>query len=130
MFYECVRTFIFSEFFKTYQQPKRIPMKIRYLKPVALLSLPLLLAACGDGYEEVRTNEMFPYGNQRTAGSAVAYVRGQLMPKREMNLSSEATKKEVTEAPKKAPVAQKDSDDILDDLKKDMDEIFEKSQRK
>lgn len=52
----------------------------------AVLAAPLFLAACGDGYEMIRTDTMFPYGNQRTAGSGVAYVLAKMMPEKELNL--------------------------------------------
>lgn len=45
-----------------------------------LLATPLALAACGDGYELVQTDTIFPYGNQRTAGSGYAYVLAKLLP--------------------------------------------------
>ena len=34
----------------------------------------------------VKTNTMFPYGNQRTAGSGVAYVLAKMMPEKELKL--------------------------------------------
>ena len=52
-----------------------------------------LLTGCGEGYEMVKTNTMFPYGNQRTAGSGVAYVLAKMMPEKELKL-------EPVEAPK------------------------------
>ena len=52
----------------------------------AVLAAPLFLAACGDGYEMIRTDTMFPYGNQRTAGSGVAYVLAKMMPEKELVL--------------------------------------------
>lgn len=55
---------------------------------LALLAAPLLLAAC-DGYEIIRTDTMFPYGNQRTAGTGVAYVLAKMMPEKELKLQSQ-----------------------------------------
>ncbi len=48
--------------------------KTRFL----LLATPIMLFAC-DGYEMVRT-DAFPYGNQRTAGTGVAYVLAKMLP--------------------------------------------------
>lgn len=45
-----------------------------------LLAAPLLLAGCGEGYDLVKTDTMFPYGNQRTAGSGYAYVLAKMLP--------------------------------------------------
>jgi len=45
-----------------------------------------LLTGCGEGYELVKTNTMFPYGNQRTAGSGVAYVLAKMLPKKDLKL--------------------------------------------
>ncbi len=53
-----------------------------------VLSAPLLLAACGEGYEMIRTDTMFPYGNQRTAGSGVAYVRAKMLPEKDLVLKT------------------------------------------
>ena len=62
------------------------------LKRIVLLSASslFLLTGCGEGYELVKTNTMFPYGNQRTAGSGVAYVLAKMMPKKELKLESVA----------------------------------------
>ena len=54
--------------------------------------LPFLLMGCGDGWEVVRTTDVFPYGNQRTAGSGVMYVRAKMMPKKDLKLASELEK--------------------------------------
>lgn len=55
-------------------------------KTLALLSLPLMLSACGEGYEWQLTNTHFPYGNERTAGSGVIYVLAKMMPEKSLNL--------------------------------------------
>lgn len=59
------------------------------LKFTTLGVMTLLLAGCGEGsgWERVLTKEMFPYGNQRTAGSGVAYVLAKMMPEKELKLS-------------------------------------------
>lgn len=58
------------------------------MKRAVLLSFSsvFLLTGCGEGYEMIKTNTMFPYGNQRTAGSGVAYVLAKMMPKKELKL--------------------------------------------
>lgn len=91
-----------------------------------LLAAPFLLSACGDGYEAIRTTEYMPYGNQRTAGSGVAYVLSSMLPEKELKLEPatrpmEAEPQTETEAETKA---------VLKDLEKDMDEIFEEKQKK
>lgn len=53
---------------------------------LSLLIAPLMLSACGEGWEARLTNTAFPYGNQRTAGSGVIYVRVQLLPKKELQV--------------------------------------------
>ena len=62
------------------------------LKRTILLSASslFLLTGCGEGYELVKTNTMFPYGNQRTAGSGVAYVLAKMLPKKELKLETVA----------------------------------------
>jgi hypothetical protein len=56
--------------------------KLRYL----VLATPVLLAACGDGWEMIRVDDMVPYGNTRTAGTGVAYVRAKMLPQKELKL--------------------------------------------
>ncbi len=67
------------------------------LKQLGLMTvalIPLALTACGgEGWELRKTNTTFPYGNQRTAGSGVEWVRASMMP----------AKGPVLEAPKPAP---------------------------
>ena len=50
------------------------------------LASPFLLSACGEGWEMIRTDKMVPYGNTRTAGTGVAYVRAKLLPEKDLNL--------------------------------------------
>lgn len=50
-----------------------------------LLAAPVFLTAC-EGYEMIKTDTMFPYGNQRTAGSGVAYVLARMAPEKELKL--------------------------------------------
>lgn len=78
----------------------------------AILGAPLLLAACGEGYEAQKTDNYFPYGNKRTAGSGVAYVVAQMMPEKELNVTPEV----VAPAPVAAPVAPVlDAEEIFND---------------
>lgn len=84
--------------------------KLRYL----ILAAPLCLAACGDGWEMVRTDAMFPYGNKRTAGTGVAYVVAKMMPKKDLNLKE--VERPMTPAPSPEP--------------KPADKVFEEKQLK
>ncbi len=60
----------------------------KLLKNLRILSLilPLALTACGDGWEVVYTKDVMPYGNDRTAGVGVVYVRKVLMPVKTLSL--------------------------------------------
>ena len=82
----------------------------RFLK-YAVLAVPLLLAGCGDGWEMVRTTDVFPYGNQRTAGSGIMYVRAKLAPPEDLKIVS--VKRDYTPS-------------VAEDLRV----IFDKAQRK
>lgn len=92
-----------------------------------LLAAPFLLGACGEGYEQIRTSEIFPYGNQRTAGSTIAYVQAKLMPERTLNLDSVSDQKEqkanVT-APAPPP------SNVIKELENDLETLFEEKQKK
>ncbi|MBX2834250.1 MAG: hypothetical protein KTR28_04670 [Micavibrio sp.] len=68
-----------------------------------ILATPILISAC-DGYELVRTESMFPYGNKRTAGSGYAYVLAKMMPEKEMKL--------VPTAPKPKAIVHKEPEKI------------------
>lgn len=83
-------------------------------KTLALLSLPLLLTACGEGYEWQLTNTHFPYGNERTAGSGVIYVLVKMMPEKSLNL-------QPAEREMNAPAIQPNQR---------MDDVFNKTQKK
>lgn len=88
---------------------------------LALLASPLLLTACGEGYELIRTDTMFPYGNQRTAGSGVAYVLAKMMPEKQLNLESEMVPVQREMQPKAIS-----NEAALTDVR----EMFSKTQRK
>jgi len=99
-----------------------------------LLASPLVLAACGEGYEVVPTQTMFPYGNQRTAGTGYAYVLAKLLPpKTEPILQSVA--------PRPAPAPIQETKQIIEDIPEpvaeppepvaqDAEEIFHEKQMK
>ncbi len=77
---------------------------------LSLLAVPFLLAGCGEGYELVGTQTMFPYGNQRTAGTGYAYVLAKMLPEKDVNLQSVKRdwKPEVME------MLPKEEDDLLE----------------
>ncbi len=88
-----------------------------------VLAAPFFLAACGEGYEQVRTTEYFPYGNQRTAGSAIAYVQSNILPERALNLghiSGQQKHGGEISAPAK----------VLEALDEDFEKLFEEKQKK
>lgn len=106
-----------------------------------VLAAPLLLGACMEQYEAIPVNNIFPYGNERTAGSTYAYVLKSLLPEKELNL--EPVSEPAAAAPEPAEVIEpapaeppqlQETKDILDDLdsgmEEEMDEIFEEEQRK
>jgi len=51
---------------------------------LTVCALVFMLAGCGDGWEAKRTDTLFPYGNQRTAGSGVAYVLAKMLPSKDI----------------------------------------------
>ncbi len=53
---------------------------------VLVVLTPFMLSACGDGWEMVRVDNVVPYGNSRTAGTGVAYVRAKMLPQKELKL--------------------------------------------
>tara|TARA_R110001592_G_scaffold20926_9_gene84632 strand:- start:18005 stop:18727 length:723 start_codon:yes stop_codon:yes gene_type:complete len=82
---------------------------------LAILCAPFVLTACGDGWEAQKTDTYFPYGNQRTAGSGVVYVRAKMMPEKKMVLEPVMEKVE----PKPATVEPVlEADDIFSDAQK------------
>lgn len=64
-----------------------------------LLCSPLLLAACGEGYEMQRVSGIVPYTPERTAGTGVAYVRAKMLPEKALVVEEKAAEK-----PAEAPV--------------------------
>jgi hypothetical protein len=76
-------------------------MSLRSFKYVLLLAAPLLVSACGDEYELIKTDKMVPYGNTRTAGSGYAYVLKNMLP--EKTVVIEQTTTTVTTPPPAPP---------------------------
>lgn len=84
------------------------------------------LSACGDGYDMMRTSEIFPYGNQRTAGSVIAYVQKKLMPEKTLKLQPMSHKAIAIPVEKDEAKADK----MLNNLEKDLDALFKKKMKK
>lgn len=100
---ECIRIFFHGHIpARLYKQ--EVSMAIR-AKTLALLCLPALLAAC-EGYEWQLTDTHFPYGNQRTAGSGVAYVLVKMAPEKTLKL--EPAEREMDAPAIVAPTTQVD----------------------
>jgi hypothetical protein len=53
---------------------------------MALCLSPLMLAACGEGWVAVYSDDIFPYGNERTAGSGVVYLRESMLPAKDIQV--------------------------------------------
>ena len=77
-----------------------------------LLASPLLLLWACDGYELVRTDTMFPYGNQRTAGSGYAYVLAKMLPPKTQPILQAVEPRSAPE-PLVMPVETQDGDDMF-----------------
>jgi hypothetical protein len=110
-------------------------MNARSFRYIALFTFPLFLAACGEGYEMIKTDTMFPYGNARTAGSGVAYVRANMMPEKTLKVEPPMAEEAAPVAMPPPPPAveeQKpaDTQQILDKVQEDMEQMFEEKQRK
>jgi len=92
---------------------------------VMLLLTPLLLSACGEGWEKKLTNTHFPYGNERTAGSGVMYVRAKMMPEQTLKVEPpKMEEKAVTEEVKE------EENDLLRHLERDAEHMFKAHQKK
>ena len=95
-------------------------MSLRSLK-YAIFMTPFLLGACGEGYDQTRTDQWVPYGNTRTAGTGIAYVKAKMMPKKELNLSSvketvDTKSDPVIAEPEPAPEPAVDHEDAMEKL--------------
>lgn len=60
--------------------------KIRIGFVLALCLAPLALSACGEDWVPVYSDTVFPYGNERTAGSGVVYVRKSMLPAKDVKV--------------------------------------------
>lgn len=61
-----------------------------------MLAAPLVLSACGEGWEVQRTSSYGTYEG-RTAGTGVAYVRAKLLPKKDLVVEDEFVAEPVVE---------------------------------
>ncbi|NCC22630.1 MAG: hypothetical protein EOM26_09250 [Alphaproteobacteria bacterium] len=91
---------------------------------LSALGLPLLaLAACGEGYEPV-AYQGFPYANERTAGSGVAWVRMNLMPEKGPVVDIDPARAAVEPEPAAAET------EPAEPYTEEAEEIFKEMQRK
>ncbi|HEY0901968.1 MAG TPA: hypothetical protein VGD95_07580 [Micavibrio sp.] len=96
------------------------------LKKLGLMTvtlLPLALTACGgEGWELRKTTTTFPYGNQRTAGSGVEWVRASMMPAKGPVIEAPAPTPEpapvVLPEPQPAPAPVKPADPVFNNTLK------------
>lgn len=90
----------------------------------------IFLAGCGDGWE-IKTYESFPYGNMRTAGHGVEYVREHMMPKKGTKIKVVAPENKPLVKPdvKSEPVVVKDKN-VLDSVLNSGEKFFRDLQRK
>lgn len=91
------------------------------LRSALFLSL-FALTACGEGWEKQLTNTVFPYGNQRTAGSGVMYVRAKMLPRKELKI--------VPAQRDRKPLVRVMPEEQPDTEVKDMEPVFRKKQEK
>lgn len=75
--------------------------KVKNSLKAAVFLIPLMLGACGDGWEAVYTKDIFPYGNERTAGIGVVYVRQVMMPEKTLSVTEHMAKETLIEAEEK-----------------------------
>ena len=127
-----------------------MPVSFRKISLVLLAGVSAFgLSACGEGYEMVRTTDVAPYGNARTAGSGVMYVQAKLLPEKELNLEKEMEEEveeeveeeieeiieeaeeaeEVIEEPMPIPLAPEPEEQVQETTK-ELDKVFGKAQRK
>lgn len=79
-----------------------MPSTSRYFK-LAILAAPIMLTACGEGWEMTRVKDIVPYTMPRTAGTGVAYVRAKMLPKKELNLQPAPAVAPMTTPPPAPP---------------------------
>lgn len=88
----------------------------------AVLCSATLLVGCGEGYVFERTDS-FPYNNERTAGTGVAYVLAKMSPKKELKVEPVAEKPktekpDVSIDPEPAPPPVLEAEEIFDEEQK------------
>lgn len=99
-----------------------------------LLATPLLLAGCGEGYDLIKTDTMFPYGNQRTAGSGYAYVLAKMLPPKQEPILKAVEPRPAPQPEVKEPI--EETKEIMQSVPapeeevQDADEIFREEQTK
>lgn len=95
---------------------------------MTLTLLPLSLSACGGEGWEMQLTKRFPYGNERTAGSGVEYVRASMMKPKGPII--EAPKEPVVMIPPPAPDPVIQIPPPPSEPVKPADPMFNKMQRK
>jgi len=96
-------------------------MRVTALRFAVLCSASLLVG-CGEGYVFERTDS-FPYNNERTAGTGVAYVLAKMSPKKELKVEPVAEKQQtekpdVSIDPPAAPPPVLEAEEIFDEEQK------------
>ena len=117
---------------------------MKKLSVLSALACATVLSACGDGYEAVRV-DAFPYGNDRTAGTGVAYVLKKMAPTMELNIEPVATpdiQPEPVEIPDSVAKPELAADAVLEEAAAELpapdietidasfDKLFQKKQQK
>lgn len=104
----------------------RFTSSLRY----SLFLVPLALAACGEGWTPVYTDDVFPYGNGRTAGRGVTYVRTSLLPAKTLNVEEVSEPEEVVAELPKPVVEPAIVPEPVPEEPKKMDKVFNDAQAK
>jgi|GEM_PF-669701 len=94
---------------------------------LAILSAPLLLTACGEGWEVQRVSNYGTYEGDRTAGTGVVYVRAKMLPKKEFVVEPvmEEIKPEIEEVKAEEVKPMEEPAPVLE-----AEEIFTEAQQK
>lgn len=95
-----------------------------------LMASPLLLAACGEGYEVIPTQTMFPYGNQRTAGTGYAYVLAKMLPPKTQPILQSVEPRSAPEPIQETKQIMEDIPEPPEPIAQDPEEIFHEKQMK
>ncbi|MCB9990961.1 MAG: hypothetical protein H6867_06230 [Rhodospirillales bacterium] len=88
----------------------------------------LFLAGCGEGWESKLYNG-FPYGNIRTAGHGVEYVRANMMPEKGPVIKAVEPEHKKIVAPEPPPIVKEEKSDT-DKLINSGEKFFRDMQRK